>query len=287
MKALLKAEYRKIVRSWPFWVTLAVAMGVALFAATASIRSYQAAAAMERQVAAYDPNTLRNPQNEIQTLFNEWVGQDFSSAGASLFFLMLPLFAACPYAWSYLSERKSGYEKNMLTRTTRQRYFLAKYIAVFLSGAFVVVVPMVVNLMTVAAFVPAVSPDVQYDIYYAMPPTAMASRLFYAHPWGFVAFRLFTAALFGGLLAGSVVALSFFVRNRYAALLIPFLTLVVINYVSSALMEALGFSFSLNYIICGTYGDQARGWVVAAYAVLLAVFSFGVTMRRGLRDEVF
>ncbi len=200
---------------------------------------------------------------------------------------MLPLFAACPYAWSYLSERKSGYEKNMLTRTTRRRYFLAKYIAVFLSGAFVVVVPMVVNLMTVAAFVPAVSPDVQYDIYYAMPPTAMASWLFYAHPWGFVAFRLFTAALFGGLLAGSVVALSFFVRNRYAVLLIPFLVLVVINYVSGALMEALGFSFSLNYIICGTYGDQARGWVVAAYAVLLAVFSFGVTMRRGLRDEVF
>lgn len=287
MKALLEAEYRKILRSWPFWVTLAVAVGVALYAAAASIGTYKASVAMEQQVIRFDPQTLRNPQNEIQTLFNEWIGQDFSSAGASLFFLMLPLFAACPYAWSYLSERQGGYEKNVLTRTTRRRYFLAKYVAVFLSGAAAVLIPMVVNLMTVAAFVPAVQPDVQYDIYYAMPPTAMASRLFYAHPWGFVAFRLLTAALFAGLLAGSVVALSFFVRNRYAVLLIPFLSLVVIHYLSGALSDTIGFSFSLNYILCGTYGDQARGWVVALYAVLLTAFSFGVTMRRGLRDEVF
>ena len=54
-----------------------------------------------------------------------------------VFMYLLPILVALPYADSYCKERKSGYEKNILVRSSRKKYRVAKCIAVFLSGGFV------------------------------------------------------------------------------------------------------------------------------------------------------
>lgn len=285
MSSIIKIEIKKAFRHKLFWITLLIASVIALISGFSKIQRYynENSVMTNRSV----PGIIANPDYAMQTLFNSWIGQDYIKMATSLFFLMLPLFAAFPYAWSYFTEYKSGYIKNVISRTCRKNYYLSKYIAVFLSGAIIALIPMLLNIMLVSSFIPAVKPDVFYDSYYAMPVATLGSVLFYDHPWFFMLLRLLLITCFSGLFAVSVIALSFFVHNKVAVLLTPFLVLLALNYLSDMVINSIsGIEISpLKFIHAGA--GFAKLWIVLLYAVALFVLSLGITMRKGLHDDVF
>lgn len=141
--------------------------------------------------------------------------------------------------------------------------------------------------MLVSSFIPAISPNINYDIYYNVPSANMGAELFYSQPFFFVLMRMFTAALYAGLIATSVISLSFFVKNRFAVLLIPFLALLVLNYFSEALVVKYGIEISPLDFLGGTSLGIVKTSVVALFALLVFVFSFGITLGKGVRSDVF
>ena len=81
-----------------------------------------------------------------------WIGLDYQFAYNSLFFLLVPLFATFAYAGSYFEDMRSGYIKNLMIKVSRKEYFFTKYLVSFVSGAIVVAIPLIINLMVCMSF---------------------------------------------------------------------------------------------------------------------------------------
>ena len=282
----IKTELRKALGNYLFFLSLAIASGIAIWSA---IQNISAATAYYSFIASLQAGSgiMKNPEYASVTLFNSWIGQDYTSVATTLFFTLLPILCVLPYSWSFFSERKSGYIRQIVSRSNRKTYFLSKYIATFSAGALVILIPMLINFMLVSSFVPAISPNRNYDIYYNVPSANMGAELFYSHPYLFVLMRMVIAGLYSGLIAAFVIGLSFFVKNRFAILLIPFIAFLTLNYFSESLVVKFGVELSPINFLGGTSLGIVSASVVALFALGLFVFSFGVTMLQGVRSDVF
>ena len=178
----------------------------------------------------------------------------------------------------------------MLPQCGRKPYFLAKTLAVFLTGAVVVVLPLLMNFLAVSAFVPATAPQVNYSFYNYVLFGDLWADLFFDQPLLYVLLYILLDGLFGGLLALFAFALSFLIPNRVVILVLPLLLLLGLDYLSTM---AAGFwsstpmTISLLDLLRAAHDATARGWVVALEAGILAVFSGAIIWLRGVRSEVY
>lgn len=88
--------------------------------------------------------------NEEWSLSQIWLGTDYQFAFNSIFFALLPLIACLPYASTCYSDIKSGYERTVCVKTLRINYVIAKAVAVSLSGAAAVAIPLLIDLFVAA-----------------------------------------------------------------------------------------------------------------------------------------
>jgi len=63
-----------------------------------------------------------------------------------------------PFGWSYHQERQNGVYNQIISRSSKQTYFISKYIAVFVSGGLAVSLPLLFDLFATAMVCPYVVP---------------------------------------------------------------------------------------------------------------------------------
>ena len=284
MRENLRVEFMKAFHSKYFAVTLAVAAALAVWSSVHSIQYY-----FHTQNMLNTVGINKNPDLAADTLYNHWMGGEFGSFPTDLYYLLLPLLAVFPYAWSLFDERKSGYRKNMVTRCGRKTYIVSKYISTFAVGGLTVLLPLVLNVILIACVVPARTPDPSLHVNYAVYGDSLLSGLFYSSPLLYVLFYLLLPFAFGGLWAATTMAASFFFRNRYAALLVPYNLLLIIQYLTQSFFAWHIYleASPINYVRGVMMNDKSAGWVIALEFLLLFAFSFGTSLYRGLRDDVF
>ncbi len=286
MKALIRTELSKALKNKYFLITLIAASVIAVLSAMNQINVYNSI--YKYLLADKEANggvCFKNPWLPSDTLYTYWIGADYSSLYFSLFFLLLPLFAAFPYGWSYYMEMKKGYVKNVVTRTKKSKYFLAKYAAVFTAGGLAVMIPLLVNFCSVACFVPARTPNVLYDAYNGVVFPQMWSRLFYTHPLVYVELYMLLNFVFGGLIAALSLVTGFLFKNRVAVVITPFLLMLGMNFVNTYSNK---WELSpLNFLHSGTIYNIPNGWIVLSKAIVLFAVTFGITVWRGQKNEVF
>ena len=96
---------------------------------------------------------------DVETsVFYKWLGVNSSLFAGPVFYLALPLLTAFAYSWSVAYDRKSGYLVQILARTSRKNYFIAKYLVSFISGGMIFAGALVLNYMLLALFSPAYRP---------------------------------------------------------------------------------------------------------------------------------
>ena len=283
---MFKIEIRKALKNKLFLATLAIASAIALYAAVSVINLYNESIEMNK-FSENQIGDINNPDLAMYTLFNSWISEEWSSSGQSLFFLMLPFFSSLAYSWSLCSEIKSGYIKHIVTRINRKKYFMSKFFAVFISGGIVIVIPMLLNFMLVSSFIPAIKPDIFYDMYYANSNTTQAfSILFFEHPFLFVGYRFLSAFIYSGLFAVLGMTVAFFVRNKFIVVAFPFLFSLTLSYISS--YHFLPFVFSPVHFLHGggeAYRTSAAVIICEAMALFLVTF---ITVRiKGEKDDIF
>ena len=218
--------------------------------------------------------------------FNYWLVVDGIQAATSLFFLLLPLLAALPYAWSYLEESKTGFIALIITRTTKMRYLLSKYLAVFLSGALTITIPIILNFLICACFVPARIPDVFADIHIGIFDVGLWSEVFYTNPLLYVVLYTLLNFTASGLWAASVFALSALTKTRVSLILAPWLALIFIDFVAKAVfwrvvradLTPIGFLRGIGV------GFPPNGTVVAVFLLFLLIISAAGVFTINRRD---
>lgn len=287
---IVKLELKKAFRSPWFFLSLAVLLLCALMSTVYSIDSYQ-----NIRINGF-PHYFENGKmtvNEYYATWNcyqKWIGSELVSLASTLFFTLLPVCAVLPYASAFHQERKVGYLRVMLPQCGKKSYFLAKTMAVFLTGAAVVILPLVVNFLAVSAFIPATAPQVNYNFYNYVLFGDLWADLFFNQPLLYVALYILLDSLFGGLLGLFAFALSFLIRNRVVILVLPLLFLLGLDYFSTLVAgfwASTPMTISLLDLLRAAHDATAKGWVVALEGGILAVFSGLVIWLRGVRSEVY
>lgn len=280
-RRLLKMECCKAMSSPFFLAVLAAGMLFAVLAALYNIGAYRTWMDNVRITGG-------NPMQQAASLYNHWIGGEAQSLGYTLFYTLLPLLAVFPYRWSYCTERKAGYTRMVVIRGGKRQYFLAKYIAAFLSGGAAVLLPLLINLAATACFVPAVKPFVSYMLYYGMAHGSMWSGLYYEHPLVFVLLYLLLDFLFAGLFAVTALGLSVYVRNQAAAVLLPYLGVLCLHYARTLLYYRVYIEISPLHFLHASCVENSVSWaVVLAEGVILFLFSAGSMWKAGAVDEVW
>lgn len=217
-------------------------------------------------------------------LYKWWLGADGISMGHTLFYTLLPLLACIPYGWSHSIEQKSGYTKNVVVKTGKLQYYLAKYVASFLAGGLVVLIPLALNFLMMGCVIPAVKPSIVWIMYYGISRGSMWSQIFYGNPLLFVLLCMLLNFIFAGLFSTLSFWVSVYMKNWIAAVLIPVLGLFAIDYIK------LMFD---RYVVAPTQFlhpvfllAEVSGRIVCIEAVLFFTFSFGSVVRSGVKHEI-
>lgn len=286
MGRVLKLELKKAFCNKMFYLVVGIGLVIAAISAWQMIDKYYLGLEMEANALKVTEHGS-NPNYALSMLYNNCLVTGFDQSMTALFYTLLPLLVCLAYGWSYFGERKSGYVMNVMIRTHKKsQYFLAKYIAVFLSGGAAAVIPLIVNFLAVACFIPAYQPDLFYEMYYSMQ-SHFLRELFYPHPMVFMCILFALNFFFGGLMATCCVALTFFVKNKFAVILLPFMCLFGVQYLQDNVWIILSDAYiSPMDFLRGYAIEYTSGMVILIWAVVLLVFTLGTVWGKGARDDV-
>lgn len=237
-----------------------------------------------------EPNEFIN--YEANGCIQNWMSVWLMPAG-ELFYQLAPLLAVIPYAWSFASDRQSGYDAQIFTRTKRTKYLAAKFIAVWLCGGAVVVIPQLLNLLILACVFPYYVPSIAEaaGLTTGIFWNSIGSWLYYNIPLAYVGFYCLIDFSLCGAWAALTLGISCIVRNRVALLAAPYVVLMIAQFVNERLFLALGgirgIQISLMENLYGfTSMYQQNGWVVFTEFLILAVGAMILTSLGSRRDVI-
>lgn len=216
--------------------------------------------------------------SEGTILIQAWIGTDFQFAYNSLFYVLLPVIACMSYGGSYYHDMTSGYDKNLLIRSTRKNYILSKGIAVYVSAFLSVVLPLLINLFIAAGLYKNALPE---RLSFSAAGIIDCNRfpvLFSEKPVLYCLVFILIDGLFAGSLGLFSVAVSRWCRSGFAAIMLPFVIYIITGAIfvnpdgkSMAMMAMLNPVQS--YIT--TYGEMILVYVVLTMACSLVVWLCG------------
>lgn len=238
MNAPLRMELRRSLGGKPFIAAILIGTFLAIVSAIGPIVVYRnhALPMLSDEYLAY-----RNAyQFAYTSAWSAWMPMRASDPASNLFFFISPLLIALAYSWSYRSEQLGGYAQTVILRIGRMHYYVAKTIATFISGGLVATIPLLVNFISLATFIPLQMPDIIFKVYTGVSTNMAFSSLFFNNPVLYMWLRFGINFLLGGLWATSVLSISLFIHNRAAIVAIPYIVLLIIKYCSEKLYLLLG-----------------------------------------------
>ena len=273
---------KKVFKGKLFWFVIAFAVVLTVLSAV-----------YELQSSKKDFDTLAGFGYNVMsaTLDNTYVNtvyRDFTSITPAMFYRFIPLICVLAYGWSYSSDVRSGYIKSIITRTSKSKYLISKYFATFISGGLVVLIPILVNILTLACFMPFRMPNVSDSIYYAELSAFAFANLFYKVPALYMVIILIFHFILGGLFATFAMAVSMFTTNKYIVTLFPFVFSFLYSYACSMFLNRL-FLGEMDplYLINGlssTY--RVLEYLILVYGVFL-ILTAGTIFFKGMKKDVF
>lgn len=293
MNGMLKTELKKAVLTKQFLLGLSLLLLFAVLSAAYMIESradYNPGLVTAN--AMMDGKFTTNPDLPLFGFYNSWVGGEELSLASTLFFSLLPIGAVLPFGWSFYSERKSEYLKNIATRIDKKAYLFCKAIAVFLSGALVVLIPLLVNILLVSAFVPICDPFVGYTFYNHVFFGGLWVDLFFTNPALYMLLYVLLDTLYGGIFALLSFAFAFYVKNMLAVILLPFLFMLLFGYLEGVIQSGLPQWIPIEFVPTRflhsrTLNGRTVWWAVVLTTAVLLGFALLTIGIRGNKDEIF
>ena len=282
MLGLIRTELRRALSCRTFLAAEVLGIVAAVVAAAWSAGDYWS---VVDRVSQYSQGT--HPSQFANGVFTYWMPMTVMQSVPNIYFFVAPLLVGLSYAWSWRADIDGGYAQQLMIRSERARVYWAKALATFVAGAAVVTAPLVINLLLLVCLVPAYMPDITTVIYTGIWEKVFLSEVFYTFPVLYILLRLVLDALLGGLWATTVLACSLLIRNRVAIIVLPYMALVIIKYVSERIYVLAGVQLSSLTILdqLKARGDAFyySGWALLAGIVTMAAVSVVIplVLRRG------
>ena len=278
MRTMLKIEWRRALTSRGMMAALGIGTVLALSQIVTMVLP------MLQYLDYYKIYTYKSSLIP-HAVFCKWIGGECVSLQNYLYFLLLPILAALPFAGSYFTDCKSGYLKNIYLRTRKIRYLIAKFSAVFLSGGMAVVLPLLLNLGLTAALLPSLLPRTVSG-FYAIDAVSMWADLFYTHPYVYIALYMAVIFAYAGLLASVALVVRFFVENRFVVMLAPFLLYLFVHTVLTVFNGNQYCPMEIVNPVQPIFPCTNTAIVLAELAGL-ALITGGIFFGKGRHDDTF
>lgn len=280
MIALLRMELSKAMKNKWFFIALSVGVAFSLVSAAQYI--------IPQMTSQFTPSPDKFYNYTAESCFTAWMSLS-QGAVPLLFYQIAPLLAVLPYVWSLRSELKDGYIAQVYARTHRECYLIAKYVAVCCSAGVVAVAPQVLNFVLLACFFPAYVPTIDGAMYTTVFWDSIGSWLFYNVPLAYVGWYCVIDFGLCGFWAGFVLALSCLIRNRVVVLVVPYLSLLLVQFVNEKIFLALGGLNGLDVSLFenlrgGAASYLQNGWVILAMCLAFFALAGGLMALCRQRD---
>lgn len=209
------------------------------------------------------------------SLFVWWIAHNGINFGSICYYQIWPIIAALPYAWSYSQESSAGIFSQYCSRSTRKQYFMAKYLAVFVSGGLVAALPIWLDLILNALICPA--EKLQFmNALTTIENRSFLSALFYTHPWIHALVWCAVEMLWGGSVASLSFLLGKKLRFSVFAVLFPFSLLYVLAVVGDVFKQFTDTNLELNPMQLAMQAPMGvnPGWLIFSFIFLFSILSF-------------
>lgn len=284
LKRMIGIELRKALKNKLLYITILLGCSITMLSFANSIAIYQNELLMQESSGP-------NPMQAGTHLFNKWIGGEAFTLGTSIYFFVLPLLAAIPYGWSYCEEKQCGYVRMAASRGGKTCYYLSKYIAVFLSGGFGAVIPLLFNFLLTSLFIPATLPTPVYctsnGVFFPSP----MSSLYYTIPVLYVLLYLCVDFVFCGLIACISYCAAGLVRHRAVAVILPMFLLLAFHYSRQFIYTSGAIRYkeiSPLYFLRPVEVAYTASWaVILAEAAVLFIATMFVSMVWERKHEIY
>mgnify|MGYP001178155547 CR=1 FL=1 len=275
MSAIYKNEIKRAFKSTGMGISLLVGCGLAIWHVISVIIPTHKFLISSSEFFTGDPLYIQ------EGLFYNWMGIVLFPVQSYIFFMIIPLLAVMPFGSSFFEDRSSGYLVNVCTRIKKEEYFKAKYLAVFLSGGVVVVIPLILNLALSALFLPMLIPDNGCNT--TITCKSMGYELFYRQPILYILMFILINLIFAGLFATISLSCSYYFDHKFGVVIGPFVLYFFIYSLTNLLDKT---EYSLFYILNGGTSNSSFASYLF-YFVLLFILSYLVFMVKGKKEDVY
>lgn len=264
MKNTFNFEFRRGIKSRSFLISLLISLAIVL-ADFANFYKYSKG------------GLYPNPVIEA------WLGTDYKFAYNSMYYILLPILSALPYAASYYEDISSGYVRNILIKTSRKKYYISKYVSVFLIGAISVFIALFSSLILCMSFYPLMEPEKLLFLTSSGSGTSFMPELNNTHPTLFIMLYIILDSFFAGAIAVFSVCIGENVASSFSAVASPFAVYIV----TSAVLARPQNNLSLMYILNPQQPFGNNGYIILLYGLVLMTTSILWTFFKGRRKEIY
>ena len=162
------------------------------------------------------------------TSYEHYMGLKNGSMFAIYYYMFMVVLAAVPFAATAYTDYRSGYLKQIFTRSHKKNYYVSKYTAAFFSAGTVAVVPQILNFMIVALLLPSIQPYAGIG-YVGLLGDCMWADIYYQNAFLYIVMYWVLDFVVYGCMNMLGVALMWFFDNKFAVLLIPFFFYQILN----------------------------------------------------------
>ena len=266
----IKTELYKSIHNRWFAIALLLAFIVQLFSFFPNLDFVkQAMEFAESNLELISPNWRGS--NDQMNMYVMWLSEEGYTMGFTLASYMLLILAVLPCGWSMFSEKEKNYCGNVICRIGKVKYYVAKYIAVFISGSLPIAFMLISNLV-LCALIGEHGAPLPYTMTTSVVHGNVASELYYTKPMLAAIIWTLISSLWGGALAGLTIPASRFFKRSIFVLLTPFFITVLEDNICTIVLNKGKFSFMNNIFLCGSYsGDIVFSEIAILIALGLAV----------------
>ncbi len=173
----------------------------------------------------------------------KWLGVDCGINFGIYFFIALPLLTSFAYSYSVSYDRSSSYITQIISRTSRKKYFSAKFLVVFISGGLIFAGALILDYMLLSTFSPAYMP-IPAGLSSYMDPYRFCSKIFYNNPYLFMLIWCGVAFLWGGAMSSISMAAGMFIKKYVITSMFPFLVFTAQQIITVYLLQRYSITIS-------------------------------------------
>ena len=280
MKQVFKIELKRAFTSRGMFLALVIGIALAVYHCITQVLPMA-------ETVAYctSPEMLAKSRGTFypDVLYFTWLsGSMFLTPPTTLYYMILPILAALPFADSLFTDMKDGYIRNVCLRVEKKDYYIAKYVSVFLAGGVAAAAPLLLSFLLACMFLPAMKPEVNAGTLNSIRETSSFPWLYYNLPMVFVVLYIVINFVFSGLLACLGVVSSAYLGYRFLVLVTPFIVYLFLN----SGFGLLGLrDWQPNKFLLSGYDMDVRIPIVVCTLVLLAISLFGYLSTR--RSDIY